>query len=93
MGHLLAGYANDDRPTAWMARAACADADLSLFFPEQKRGYHAISVVQAALAVCAGCPVRPECLEYGLSERFGVWGGTTEGKRRHIRYQRRNGAA
>ena len=38
----------------------------------------------AALAICAGCSVRKECLQHALDndERFGVWGGTTERQRR-----------
>ncbi|MFL4475551.1 WhiB family transcriptional regulator [Paeniglutamicibacter sp. MACA_103] len=28
-----------------------------------------------AVAVCGGCPVRLECLEVGLGEGRGVWGG------------------
>ncbi|MFO7701064.1 MAG: WhiB family transcriptional regulator, partial [Acidimicrobiia bacterium] len=39
-----------------------------------------------ALAVCAACPVRVECLGHALAtnERFGVWGGTTEKERRSL---------
>lgn len=40
-----------------------------------------------AKAVCAGCLVRGECLDFALSgpERFGVWGGTSERERRRLR--------
>ena len=39
-----------------------------------------------ALAVCAACPVRSECLEismrqWGGAGRYGVWGGLVEGER------------
>jgi len=36
--------------------------------------------------VCAGCAVRAECLQEALDrgERFGVWGGLSEGERRAL---------
>ena len=39
-----------------------------------------------ALAVCAACPVRAECLEYALDAReaYGIWGGMTELERRAL---------
>jgi WhiB family redox-sensing transcriptional regulator len=41
--------------------------------------------------VCAGCPVRLQCLEMALQndERFGIWGGLSERERRRVRLQRR----
>lgn len=41
----------------------------------------------AAKAVCAGCEVRAECLQYALdnNERFGVWGGASESERAAMR--------
>ena len=37
--------------------------------------------------MCAGCPVRAQCLEHALAhdERFGVWGGTSERERRRLK--------
>lgn len=39
-----------------------------------------------AKSVCAGCPVRTECLAEALDDRveWGVWGGLTERERRAI---------
>ena len=39
--------------------------------------------VKAALALCAECPVRMECLQNALEYRdpWGIWGGTTEEQR------------
>jgi WhiB family redox-sensing transcriptional regulator len=45
-----------------------------------------------ARQVCAGCPVRAECLELALSmpqRPAGIWGGTTERERRDMRRERR----
>jgi WhiB family redox-sensing transcriptional regulator len=68
------------RPATWMREAACGGADPDLFFPADSR-----SLAREAKEVCAGCPVRPECLEYSLAaaEEFGVWGGLTEKERRN----------
>lgn len=58
--------------------------DTNLFFPS--RGDSCV----AAKEVCAGCPVRQECLEFALAERevYGVWGGTSERERRRMRRER-----
>jgi len=68
-----------NRP-AWMARAACRDADPAIFFPEV--GTNAT----AAKAVCAGCGEREICLGYALDNcEPGIWGGTSERERTRMR--------
>ena len=64
----------------WWFAGLCAQTDPELFFPEKGGS------TRAAKAVCAGCPVRAECLGYALAhdERFGVWGGTSERERRRL---------
>jgi len=42
-----------------------------------------------ALAICGTCSDRPECLERGMTERFGVWGGTDPHERKKLRIARR----
>ena len=66
----------------WHREAACRGADPALFFPE--RGVHR---PDAALAYCARCAVRSECLAVSLelSRTPGVWGGTTAMERRTTR--------
>lgn len=39
------------------------------------------STEAAAILVCKRCPVRAECLEDGLWEEHGVWGGLTRDER------------
>lgn len=79
--------------TEWMRDGNCIGVDPDLFFPE--RG----ASTSQAKAVCRGCRVRPECLDYALAtnEKFGIWGGLSERERRRIRRQRaldrRRGAA
>lgn len=45
--------------------------------------------LSAALAVCRGCGVRDACLEAGLAETEGVWGGTVPPERAALRKARR----
>lgn len=63
----------------WQARGLCLDVPDpdELFFPMPAEE------PAAALALCARCVVRVECLTHALSvpERYGVWGGTTEEER------------
>ena len=45
--------------------------------------------MQAAAALCAGCPLRADCLAYAIDHpaqtEYGVWAGTTAGRRRTLR--------
>ena len=65
----------------WRQAATCAQTDPEAFFPERGKS------PRAALQVCMACPVRTDCLTEALenSERYGIWGGTTETQRRHLR--------
>ena len=68
----------------WQEKANCLGVDPDLFFPE--RG----ASTREAKAVCRGCEVRGDCLEYALAhgEKFGIWGGLSERERRRVRRQR-----
>jgi WhiB family redox-sensing transcriptional regulator len=70
---------------SWQDHANCLGVDPDLFFPE--RG----EPCDDAKAVCAGCVVRTQCLEYALAanEKIGIWGGASARERRSIRRQRR----
>jgi WhiB family redox-sensing transcriptional regulator len=66
----------------WWRGAACQEADPELFFPVAAQG-PARDEIARAKAVCAGCRVRRQCLQFALatSQMHGVWGGTTEDER------------
>ncbi|MFD8421807.1 WhiB family transcriptional regulator [Streptomyces sp. NPDC059466] len=72
----------------WRERAACGSSDADGLFADSARQ-------RQAKAVCAGCPVRVECLAEALDERieFGVWGGMTERDRRALLRRRPNVAS
>jgi WhiB family transcriptional regulator, redox-sensing transcriptional regulator len=75
----------------WHELALCRGVDPELFFPG--RGVNARNEkgdIAEAKALCAQCPVRLPCRDWGLRhEHLGVWGGLTENERRWIR--RRDG--
>jgi WhiB family redox-sensing transcriptional regulator len=69
-----------------MKDAACKDHPYpDAFFPVGP-GAHAGPV----RIFCGNCPVREQCLDYGLMENYGIWGGTSERERRRIRRERRS---
>jgi WhiB family redox-sensing transcriptional regulator len=70
----------------WRNRAACLDEDPELFFPVGSTG-PAVEQTERAKAVCAGCDVITQCLEWALTtgQDAGVWGGKTEDERRALR--------
>ncbi|MGZ8751151.1 MAG: WhiB family transcriptional regulator [Pseudonocardia sp.] len=79
----------------WQDRAACRDVPLGLFFgPDGEPAAQRRSREEAALRVCATCPVRQACLAHALvvPEVYGVWGGTTESDRAAARERERRGA-
>jgi Transcription factor WhiB len=91
---MTAEYASSELPPrgragpgrGWRARAACRGVDPELFFPAAERGPVRAVQVAAAKAVCAGCPVRTECLAEALARiPYGIAGGLTENERRRLR--------
>ncbi|MGQ0577166.1 MAG: WhiB family transcriptional regulator [Pseudonocardia sp.] len=69
----------------WRAAAVCAQVDPELFFPESYRGRPAQRQVAAAKRVCAGCPVRAQCLSFALGALSdGIAGGLTPQERRDV---------
>lgn len=71
----------------WQKLAACRGLDPELFFPT--RGD---SVPPEVKETCASCPVRADCLEFGLWERQGIWGGESDRGRRRLRKRRMQAA-
>lgn len=69
----------------WRLDANCRGLDPALFFPG--RADH--EMVRDALAVCEGCTVRQQCLDYSfeIHERDGVWGGLPANRRRKMKSQ------
>ena len=55
-----------------------------VFFPEDEITERARAKSEAiAKAICSGCPIRKNCLEFAIAydEPFGIWGGLTHRER------------
>ena len=63
----------------WPLRAVCAGVDPDALFVTG-------AAQREAAKLCAGCPVKMECLADALDNQveFGVWGGMTERQRRAV---------
>jgi len=80
-----AGWDNPEKILAverpdWQLDGACRTApDAAIFFPSPGD----TEALRAAKAMCGGCPVVQECLEYALgnNERYGIWGGKSTRER------------
>jgi WhiB family transcriptional regulator, redox-sensing transcriptional regulator len=71
---------------SWWDLAACQRVDPELFFPVSQVGPAQLQEARAK-AVCAGCAVRENCLDYAMETHqvHGVWGGLGENERRKLR--------
>jgi hypothetical protein len=67
----------------WRSQAACRNIDSELFFPTAEGGRMRALQVSAAKAVCAGCPVRVQCLAEARIP-YGIAGGLTAEERRGL---------
>ena len=68
------------RRPEWHARASCRGMGTEIFYPERGQS------TDAATKVCVTCPVRPDCLAFGIvnSPQIGIWGGASGRTRRSV---------
>jgi WhiB family redox-sensing transcriptional regulator len=87
-------FRHDPGRTTWIAGAACIGEDPELFFPMGPPSSVTVQTARAK-AVCDGCAVRDDCLEWSLvtAQDAGVWGGLDEDERRELRRRRRRALA
>lgn len=71
----------------WRTYAECLDIPVELFFPPDAIDGRRLprTYYDDAKALCAKCPVRVTCLERGMDEEYGVWGGLTRAERKRLR--------
>lgn len=76
---------------SWMEQASCINEDPDLFWLDPERDDHEIREMkaEAARAICSDCPVRAQCLLWGLlvadQDHWSILGGTTHRQRKWIR--------
>lgn len=81
-----------DEPAPWMERGACIKKGHGPFFPEERGRPGSEPRSAPAKAMCHGCPVKRDCLEYAIKHNeYGVWGETTRHERAQLVKLRRLG--
>lgn len=72
----------------WQYQAACRGPHSSIFYPpaQVERRIEKRRREERAKEVCAGCPVRLDCLDHAVTigEQHGIWGGLTAKERRTL---------
>lgn len=65
------------QPSQWMHQAECRDAEDRDWVPDGGRAEDLTkSTKELAREFCTECPVRIECLRYGIATKsMGIWGG------------------
>lgn len=58
-------------PDGWQHHANCLDSHPDTCFPEDDEPY----LYDLARKLCEECPVAGFCLEIGIEEKHGMWGG------------------
>lgn len=72
----------------WERRGLCIGKDPNWWFTDDESDkQQRLWMETQARAVCAGCPVRMSCLNYGIRHRedFGMWGGYNSEELRRMR--------
>lgn len=75
------------RPGDWVEVALCREVGSEMFYPPDDKPV-ARDFYANAKSICNRCEVISDCLEYGINEVYGVWGGTTPSERARIREHR-----
>lgn len=65
-------------PEPWENQAACVGRNPDWWFSDNPY------TTETARTICAGCPVRLQCLAKGMGEEFGMFGGLTGKERRKL---------
>ena len=77
----------------WRDSAACRGQDPEMFLPEGKFPVGSVDYklfVGRAFSFCEQCPVCDECLQFGMTQKLGIYGKTTSSNRAAMRRKNRN---
>lgn len=67
-------------PDGWQHHAKCIDAHPDTCFPEDDEPH----LYDISKRLCEECPVTSFCLEIGIEEKWGMWGGMTPDQRHKL---------
>lgn len=62
----------------WQFEALCTPEDSVMMFSELR------SKVAKMKEICSACPVQVQCLNFGMDEEFGIFGGLTPDERKQL---------
>ena len=67
----------------WQKDASCKEIGHQPFYPNDR---NELPQKDSLIKVCNACPVQQECLNHAVNyERYGFWGGKTQGEIRQLR--------
>jgi Transcription factor WhiB len=75
------------RGTDW-DRANCRGLNTEIFYLEESELKDRGMTFRVIRKVCFTCPIQKECLDAGMEEEYGIWGGFTRRERTKICNQR-----
>ena len=79
--NLRGDLATTPTPPEWIHDALCAQIGTpELWFPAKG------GTAEPAKNICRDCPVQPQCLDYGMDQEFGIYGGYSPRERRAMRH-------
>lgn len=69
----------------WLTRAACRGLPADWWYPPAPITPAATADMKKAKVICASCDVRLDCLQAGMGEDYGIWGGLSPKQRMRLR--------
>lgn len=69
----------------WHLQATCRGLPSQVFYGGNDQAPLSSKEITRAKTVCGTCPVRRDCLQQGLEEDWGIWGGFTRPERERAR--------
>ena len=70
--------------TDW-TKANCRGLNTEIFYYEESDLRERQLDNRAIRKICFTCPIQKKCLDAGMEEEFGIWGGFTRRERNYIR--------
>jgi WhiB family redox-sensing transcriptional regulator len=69
----------------WIEQGECRGLPTAWWYPPAPITPEASSLMRKAKRICFTCKVRAECLDAGMGEDYGIWGGLSPKQRQRLR--------